>query len=130
VQKKIILHVLSHGHPMLECESLYEFFRSLAVPNNLNMPWYDIVDWVLAKFMYMQVQDTIVKAIQSTRVRACSCDEVTTIDNGSWICVHAYMVDSLIKVPILLCVERIVDGSSSNNFIEVIMAALMKGGVN
>ncbi len=94
VQKKFILHVLSHGHPMLECESLYELFRSLAVPKKLSMPWYDIVDWVLAKFMCMQVQDIIVKAIQSTRVIACSCDEVTTIDNGSWICVHAYMVDS------------------------------------
>jgi len=89
-----ILHVLSHGRPMLECESLYELFRSLAVPNNPSMPWYDNVGWVLAKFMYMQVQDTIVKAIQSTIVITCSCDEVTTIDNDSWICVHAYMVDS------------------------------------
>jgi hypothetical protein len=78
--------------------------------------------------MYMQVQDTIVKAIQSTRVIACSCDEVTTIDNDSWICVHAYIVDSWIKVPILLYVETIVDGSSCNNFIEVIMVALMKVG--
>jgi hypothetical protein len=92
------------------------------------MPWYDSVGWVLAKFMYMQVQDTIVKAIQSTRVIACSCDEVTTIDNDSWICVHAYIVDSWIKVPILLYVETIVDGSSCNNFIEVIMVALMKVG--
>ncbi len=125
---KSILHVLSHGRPMLECESLYELFMSLAVPNNPSMPWYDSVGWVLAKFMYMQVQDTIVKAIQSTRVIACSCDEVTTIDNDSWICVHAYIVDSWIKVPILLYVETIVDGSSCNNFIEVIMVALMKVG--
>jgi hypothetical protein len=110
VQMKFILHVLYHGHLMLKYESLYELFRSLAVPNNPSMHWYDIVGWVLAKFMYMQVQDTIVKAIQSTRFIACSCDEVTTIDNGSWICVHAYMVDSWIKVPILFCVERIVDG--------------------
>jgi hypothetical protein len=54
---------------------------------------FDIVSWVLVEFMYMQIQDTTVKAIQSTRFIICSCDEVTTIDNGSWICVHAYMVD-------------------------------------
>jgi hypothetical protein len=125
---KFILHVFFHGHPMLKCESLYELFKSLAVLNNLSMHWYDIVGWVLVKFMYMQVQNTIVKAIQSTIFIACSCDEVTTIDNGSWICVHDYEVDSWIKVLILFCVERIVDGSSSNNLIEVIMAALMKGG--
>jgi hypothetical protein len=102
---KFILHVLSHGRPMLECESLYELFRSLAIPNNPSMHWYDIVGWVLTKFMYMQVQDTIVKAIQSIRFITCSYDEVTTIDNGSWICVHAYMFDSWIKVPIFFVLK-------------------------
>jgi hypothetical protein len=45
------------------------------------------------KFMYMQVQNTIIKAIQFAKFIAYSCKEVTIIDNGSWICVHAYMVD-------------------------------------
>jgi hypothetical protein len=45
------------------------------------------------KFMYMQVQNTIIKAIQFAKFIAYSCNEVTIIDNGSWICVHAYMVD-------------------------------------
>jgi hypothetical protein len=54
---------------------------------------FDIVSWVLVEFMYMQVQDTTVKAIQSAIFITCSCDEVKTIDNGSWIYVHAYMVD-------------------------------------
>jgi hypothetical protein len=58
------------------------------------MYWFDIDSWVLNEFMYMQVQNTTIKAIQSARFIACSCDEITTIDNGSWICVHAYMVDS------------------------------------
>jgi hypothetical protein len=38
------------------------------------------------------------------------------------------MVESWTKVPILLCFEWIVNGSSSNNLTEVIMVALMKGG--
>jgi hypothetical protein len=57
-----------------------------------------------------------------------SCDEVTTIDNGSWICIHAYVVQSLVKVPIFLQIERIVDGSSSNNLTKVIIIALMGCG--
>jgi hypothetical protein len=56
-----------------------------------------------------------------------SYDEVTTIDNNSWICVHAYIVDCWTKGPILVCVDRIVDGSSFNNLSEVIMNALLKG---
>jgi hypothetical protein len=58
------------------------------------MYWFNIASWVLVEFMYMQVQDTIVKAIQLAKFIVYSCDEVTTIDNGSWICVHAYMVYS------------------------------------
>jgi hypothetical protein len=38
------------------------------------------------------------------------------------------MVDFWIRVLILFCVERIMDGLSFNNFIEVIMVALLKGG--
>jgi hypothetical protein len=59
---------------------------------------------------------------------AVSCDEVTTIDNGSWICIHAYVVQLLVKVPILLQIERIVDGSSSNNLTKVIIIAFMRCG--
>ncbi len=53
---------------------------------------------------------------------------MTTIDNGSWICVHAYMVYGWNKVPILICVDWIVDGSSFNNLAEMIMNFMMKGG--
>jgi hypothetical protein len=48
--------------------------------------------------------------------------------NGSWICVYAYMVDFWTRFFLLFCVERIVDGFGSNNFIEVIMVALLKVG--
>jgi len=43
--------------------------------------------------MYQQVQKTTIQTIQFAQFLACYCDEVTTICNGSWICVHAYVVD-------------------------------------
>jgi hypothetical protein len=40
------------------------------------------------------------------------------------------MVDTWTKVPIFVCVDRIVDGSCSNNLIKIIMNVLLKvGGV-
>jgi hypothetical protein len=57
-----------------------------------------------------------------------SCDEVTTIDNGWWICVHAYVIDCWTRVPIFVCFDRIVDRSCSNNLIQVIMNVLLKCG--
>jgi hypothetical protein len=33
------MHVLFHGRPRLEYESLYELLKSLVDPNNSNMHW-------------------------------------------------------------------------------------------
>jgi len=38
------------------------------------------------------------------------------------------MVDGWTKVLILICVDQIVDGSSFNNLVKVIMNFMMKGG--
>jgi hypothetical protein len=78
--------------------------------------------------MHTQVESAIPKAIQFNQFIALSCDEVTTIDNDLWICVHAYVVDCWTKIPILVCVDKTVDGLGSHNLTEVIMNALLKGG--
>jgi len=57
-----------------------------------------------------------------------SCDEVTIVDNGSWICTHAYVVQLWVKVPILLQIEYIMHGSNNNNLTEIIIVTLMKFG--
>jgi hypothetical protein len=66
------------------------------------------------------------KAIQFFRFLPISRDEITTIDNGSWMCIHAYVLEFWVKVPILFQIERIVNNSSSFNLIKIIMATLMK----
>jgi hypothetical protein len=58
-----------------------------------------------------------------------SFDEVTsTIDNGSWICIHVYIVQLWVRIPILFQVEQIVDGLGGNNLIKVIIVFLMRCG--
>jgi hypothetical protein len=37
VQMKTLFHVLAHGWPMLEYETMYHLFVSLGVPNNLTI---------------------------------------------------------------------------------------------
>ncbi len=73
----------------------------------------------------MQVQEVIVKAIQATQFIAVSCDEVTTIDNSSWICIYV-QVQSWVKIPILLQVECIMDGLGNNNLTKVIIVTLIR----
>lgn len=90
---------------------MYELFVSLGVPNNPTMHQSYFASWVFVEFMHTQVEDDIIKVIQyaqsmHTEVEddtikviqyaqfiALSCDEVTIVGNGSWICIHAYVVD-------------------------------------
>jgi hypothetical protein len=62
--------------------------------------------------------------IQHARFISITCDEVTTLDNQSWIFVHVYIVKSWCRVPILLNLERIVNGGTSNNLTSVIIRSL------
>jgi hypothetical protein len=33
------------------------------------------------------------------------CDEVSTMDNGSWISIHAYVMQHWVKVPMLISLK-------------------------
>ncbi len=57
-----------------------------------------------------------------------SFDEVTTIYNGFWICIHAYVIQSWVRIPILLQVKCIMDGFGNNNLIEIIIVTLIRCG--
>jgi hypothetical protein len=103
VQMETWFHVFTHGRPMLEYETLYELFASLGVPNNPTMHWSNFVGCIFAEFMHTQVERATLKAIQSAQFIALSCDEITTIDNGLWICVHVYVVDFWTRASILVC---------------------------
>jgi hypothetical protein len=46
VKIKTLFHVLSHGHPMLEYESLYEMFVSLGISKSPTMYWFNNVSWI------------------------------------------------------------------------------------
>ncbi len=113
-----MFHILSHGCLMLEYETMYDLFASLKVLNNPCMHWSNSIGSTFAEFMYEQVQKAIIQTIQSAQFLAC-CDEVTSIDNGSQICVHAYVVDGWTRVHVLICVDRIIDGSCYNYFFKV-----------
>ena len=53
-----------------------------------------------------------------------SCGKVITcIDFQSWICIHGYVVIDWKHVPVLLTLEKVVDGGTTDNLTLVIMRA-------
>lgn len=46
----------------------------------------------MMEFMYAKVKDVIITHVKNSNYMALTHDEVTSIDNGSWIFIHVYMV--------------------------------------
>jgi len=56
------------------------------------------------------------------------CDEVTSIDNESWISVHVYVVIDFVCVPLLLHLERVMGKARFDLLCQMIMYSLLGGG--
>jgi hypothetical protein len=48
-------------------------------------------------------------------------NEVTTIDNQSWILTHVYVVERWKRLQILLTLQQVLKGSNADNLTKVIM---------
>ncbi len=70
------------------------------------------------------------KQIQTIIIRvnflSLNADEVITIDDQSWILVHAYVMHAWKKILILFTLQHVVEGGNANNFIVVIIQTLMQ----
>jgi hypothetical protein len=60
----------------------------------------------------------------SVRFFAVSADEVTTIDNGTWISVTLYYVSEFASRSFMVTLEHVEGGASSNNLTRVIIKAV------
>jgi hypothetical protein len=57
-----------------------------------------------------------------------NCDDVTTIDNQSWLFVHVYVIKEWKRVLILLNLQCVVDEATSDNLTSLIVKNLMEFG--
>jgi len=67
--------------------------------------------------------------MQKVQFISMSCDEVTMIDNQSWISTHVYVVEGWKWLPILLTLQQVVEGSHVDNLTKVIVKSLLLYGV-
>ncbi len=58
----------------------------------LKSRWSNIFSWIIAEFMHVKVVKKRKEVIVASNYFAITCDELTTINNVSWLSVHAYMM--------------------------------------
>jgi hypothetical protein len=105
---------------MLEYETLKPLFKFLQVPKNSKKHW--------AKLVLQEVLKVIRAIVGATCYPACRCDEVFVVDNQSWLYVHCYVMHNWVRIPILISLDQVVEGSRNDKMTKVIMEALIIGG--
>jgi hypothetical protein len=129
-QMGIIFHLLTTGRPMVDYTAMRPLLQFIGVPKLAKRHWSDSVGWMLAECMFHQIEMKALDTVSSARFFSVSCDEVTSIDNGSWISIHCYVVQNSSKVPILIMLEQVKEQATSTNLLEIILKAVKdKGGV-
>jgi hypothetical protein len=113
---------------MLEYESLRPLVEFLAMPKNNNKHWNDIFGWTMVEFMHQALMRATRVEVQVAHYIALSYDEVSIVDNQSWLFVYYYVVQNWVRIPIIISLDRVVVGSRDDKLTKVIMEALMIGG--
>jgi hypothetical protein len=120
----LIFHLFDRGLPMLEFEASRELLRFLGVPKLPLRHWSDSSAWDMAAHMHLEITATKREMLQGARYFSVSCDEVTTMDNGTWISIHVYVVKNYERFPMLAALEHVQEGATSNNLTKVVMTNL------
>ncbi len=113
---------------MVEYESKKVLYSFIAMLNNPKMNWLHNSSWIMVKFMFVQVTNAILAKVYVVNYVVLMSNEVNTVDYGSWISIHAYVMQHWMKVPMLIYLQKVVDGVGANNLTIVILEALQKGG--
>jgi hypothetical protein len=128
VQFATMFHTLKHGMLMLEYEAQKDLFDFLNLEESLKMHWTNNYGKVMAQHMHGIILEVTQFAIGATQYLSLICDEVNTIDNQSWLSVHAYVVQNWLKILIFLSLEFVVVRLSVDNLTLILMQALMHQG--
>jgi hypothetical protein len=112
-QMGLIFHLLDRGLPMSKYEALRELLRFLGVPKLPLRHWSDSLAWDMAAHMHLEITTTKREMLQGAWYFSVSCDEVTTMDNGTWVSIHVYVVKNYERFPMLAALEHVHEGATS-----------------
>jgi hypothetical protein len=94
IQFVAIFHLLKNGRPMTNFESLKNMFEFLKFANAPKKHCIDSSGRGIARAMHNMVLKQMKMVLQQIIFISINYDEVTTLDNQSWIYVHAYVVEN------------------------------------
>lgn len=128
VQFQVLFHLVSRGRPITDYEAMHKLLVQLRVPDLSRKHWSDNSGWEMVEAMAEVALHKTKEKLKQARFFSVSCDEVTSIDNACWMSCHIYVVENWKRIPILLCLTKVVDRTTSDNLTATIIRALAFDG--
>jgi hypothetical protein len=75
------------------------------VPNYPSKHWNDCGTWEIAELLHNVVLNAIKEVILAFNFLLVFTNEITIVDNQSWISIHCYMVAGLKRIPIMFALK-------------------------
>jgi hypothetical protein len=100
-----LFHLLELCGPISNFENMHGLLSFWKVENNLKNHWTYTSGWGMVGCMNNVVLATTKMAIQTIKFINVSCNEVTSIDNQSWIFIHVFVVKDFKRTPIFVNLE-------------------------
>ena len=128
IQLSTIFHLLSNGCPMTDYPKNDEIYIFLQVPNFPSSHWCLSSGWEWGKYLAQVEKDDMKEKIANATFLSMYLDEVTAIDNNSWICMTIYMVNDHIMHSYLLGIHKMTKSSTTENIYELVIDSLKESG--
>ena len=90
--------------------------------------WTEGSGWKMAESLFNVVQAKTKEIVSTAPYFSITCDEVTILDNQSWINIHIYTIQEWEKMPMLLSLQRVTEGGAADNITKVILGAFTNEG--
>jgi hypothetical protein len=87
---------------MTNFEHMKGLFDFLEVGHTRRKHWAYSISWGMDATMHNVILKHTMLLVQHAKFISINCDEVTTLDNQSWISIDVYIFENWHRVPILL----------------------------
>ena len=111
IQLSIVFHLLSNGLPMTDYPKMTKYLYFIQVTNFPSSHLSLSSGWKWGKYLSQVEKDDMKKKIAIATFLSQSLDEVTDIDNTSWICMSIYMVNFHITHSYLFGIQKMTKSS-------------------
>lgn len=113
------------GRLLAQYKKMRELLELLHVSELPKKHWSVIVGWEMVDHLAKTLSKHTKQVISKARFFSLSADEVTTIDSQSWLSLHLYICIGFKRVPILLSLSRLCDGSGASVVKEFVQEMLI-----